>query len=359
MNNSSFKGVQALRGLAALSVVLFHFSWNIKAVNPGLGDKLFGWGGTGVDMFFLISGFVITLSASKSPKGIKGMLSFLKKRALRILPAYYIILIVSFFLTGAMSTFHYQDKTANLISAFTFIPIVPEHGPFYVDDSGMYGIRWTLNYEVLFYLFISVALLFSRRWMWSVIFFTTTLIILPILLWQTISLEAVGYETSSPLLGLITNPIIWLFITGMVFGLILPYLKWVSPKVMTYASVICIISAAYLFSHGLFLGHGILSSGWIYALILISVVLSEGVIGKYVPSILIWLGDVSFSLYLIHTLMNTGIGKRFASIGLEDGYGRLLLSLVLSLILAQLSWRYIERPFIQSGKKSSAERCFS
>jgi peptidoglycan/LPS O-acetylase OafA/YrhL len=79
MTNSSFKGVQALRGFAALSVVLFHFRWNINAVNPGLGDKLFGWGATGVDLFFLISGFVITLSAARSPQGIRGMLSFLKK----------------------------------------------------------------------------------------------------------------------------------------------------------------------------------------------------------------------------------------------------------------------------------------
>lgn len=284
------------------------------------------------------------------------MLSFLKKRVLRIFPAYYIILIFTFFLTGAMSTFHYQDKTANIISAFTFMPIIAGHGPFYVDDSGVYGIRWTLNYEVMFYIFVSVALLFAKRWVWSTIFFTITLIILPVYLWHTFTLEPVGYETPYPLLGLITNPIIWLFITGMIFGLLLPYLKWVSPKVMAYASVLCIISAAYLFSHGLFLGHGILSSGWVYALILVSVVLSEDVIGKYVPSIFIWLGDVSFSLYLIHTLMNTGIGKRFSSIGLEDGYGRLFLSLILSLALAQLSWRYIERPFIKSVKKRSIER---
>jgi peptidoglycan/LPS O-acetylase OafA/YrhL len=352
MTNYSFKGVQALRGFAALSVVLFHFRWNINAVNPGLGDKLFGWGATGVDLFFLISGFVITLSASRYPQGIRGMLSFLKKRALRILPAYYIILVFTFFLTGAMSTFHYQEKTANLISAFTFMPIISDHAPFYIDDSGVYGIRWTLNYEVMFYIFISAALLFAKRWIWSGVFFAISLIITPVLLGHTLSLEPEGYKTSYPLLGLITNPIIWLFITGMMFGLLLPYLKWVSPKIMAFATFLTIISAAYFFSHGLFLGHGILSSGWVYALILISVVLSEDVIRKYIPGVLLWLGDISFSLYLIHALMNYGIGKHFSTIGLEDGYGRFLLSLALSIVLAWLSWFYIERPLSQVKKRT-------
>lgn len=76
MNTQTFRGVQALRGIAALSVMLFHFRWNINAQIPGRGDALFGWGATGVDLFFLISGFVITLSAAKAPQGISGALNF-------------------------------------------------------------------------------------------------------------------------------------------------------------------------------------------------------------------------------------------------------------------------------------------
>lgn len=80
MNNiqSSFKGVQALRGLAALSVMLFHFRWNLNQIQPPLGDQLFGWGDWSRPLF-LISGFVITLTASRTPTGISGMISFLKK----------------------------------------------------------------------------------------------------------------------------------------------------------------------------------------------------------------------------------------------------------------------------------------
>ncbi|MBK0123632.1 acyltransferase [Pantoea sp. S61] len=71
VNKDTFRGIQALRGFAALSVMLFHFRWNINVESPGLGDKLFGWGATGVDLFFLISGFVITLSAKNTPVGLR------------------------------------------------------------------------------------------------------------------------------------------------------------------------------------------------------------------------------------------------------------------------------------------------
>ena len=199
MNTQTFRGVQALRGIAALSVMLFHFRWNINAQIPGRGDALFGWGATGVDLFFLISGFVITLSAAKAPQGISGALNFLKKRALRILPAYYIILVISFFLSGAMSTFHYADKTENFISALTFMPILPDHAPFYVDDGGMFGVRWTLNYEVMFYLFISVALLFAKRWVWAGVLFAATLVVLPLTLGYQLTLQPAGYKVDSAL----------------------------------------------------------------------------------------------------------------------------------------------------------------
>ncbi|MCP6519544.1 acyltransferase, partial [Klebsiella pneumoniae] len=78
--------------------------------------------------------------------------------------------------------FHYADKTENFISALTFMPILPDHSPFYVDDSGMFGVRWTLNYEVMFSLFISVALLLAKRWVWPGVLFAATLVVLPLTL---------------------------------------------------------------------------------------------------------------------------------------------------------------------------------
>ncbi|MFG6076096.1 acyltransferase family protein [Erwinia sp. OPT-41] len=353
MNSDTLKGLQALRGLAALSVMFFHFRWNINDVWPGMGDKLFGWGATGVDLFFLISGFVITLTAKKSAPDFTGSFNFLKRRALRIAPAYYIIFLITFFLSGAMSTFHYPDKTQNFISALFFQPIYPDHGPFYVDDSGMYGIRWSLNYEIYFYLIIGILMITPFRWLTTCLYFSLTLVGLPIMAEKGFSFSAEGYHTDSAFFGLITNPIIFLFLAGMLVGHTYPIIKRLNGTIMSILLICSLALAFVMFCDGRFISHGLLSSGWIYLLIMIFTIGSEKKIGKFTPSFLVRLGDISFSLYLVHTLMNAGIGKRLEKFGIENGPERFFLSCVLSLVLAWLSWRFIEAPFLNKKKHNA------
>jgi hypothetical protein len=79
-------------------------------------------------------------------------------------------------------------------------------------------------------------------------------------------------------------------------------------------------------------------------MILFTFVLAEEVIGKYIPDFLMRLGDIF--LYLIHTLMNNGIGSAFASLGIEDGYVRFLFPL-----LHQVCW------LVYHGGLSSVHSC--
>ncbi|CAI1179288.1 Acyltransferase family [Serratia entomophila] len=344
MSNGRLDSVQILRGFAALSVMLFHFRWNINLSYPNLGDKLFGWGAIGVDVFFIISGFVITLSAKKLTPGLSAVGFFLKHRARRILPAYFIILLITFLLSGAMSTFHYPEKVSNLISAITFSPIDANHAPFYVDDSGFYGIRWTLNYEVLFYLVMAVCLISKYRWLLLFGVFSLSLIVLPMLTGQSPTLNVGGYQFNSAYLNLMTNPIIWMFLVGVGFGLIYPYTKHLNCQLRLVILVIALVVTGYFVLFTPSLGHGLTMSGWYLSILFIAVVLNDEVITKYTPRFLVTLGEVSFSLYLIHTLMNGGIGKRFEDIGVVDGLPRFVLSCVISIGLAYLSYRFIERP---------------
>ncbi|QIE99872.1 acyltransferase (plasmid) [Pantoea stewartii] len=349
-NKTSYNGVQALRGIAALSVMLFHFRWNINQVAPGLGDHLFGWGAAGVDLFFLISGFVITLSASKIPQGITGTVSFIKNRALRILPSYYFWLLITFLLCGAMSIFHYADKKENLISAILFMPIYPDHAPFFVDDSGNYGIRWTLNYEIYFYLVVGIMISLPARWFWLISYFMITLIALPIVLTGSSTLNVTGYPTNSALLGLVMNPMIYLFLTGMIIALGLPFLKKLPSTVVNVALTLSFFLCVYMFSQGRFSGHGLSESGWLLGLLLVFTILSEDFLGRYIPNTLVMLGNISYSLYLIHTLINNGVVGRLESMGIQPGWELFLISIAISLVLAYFSWKYIELPLLRKNR---------
>lgn len=62
-----------------------------------------------------------------------------------------------------MSTFHYPEKIQNLISSLTFTVYKTDVKLHYIDDGEMYNIRWTLNYEVYFYLIFTLCLLFKQR----------------------------------------------------------------------------------------------------------------------------------------------------------------------------------------------------
>lgn len=75
----------------------------------------------------------------------------------------------------------------------------------------------------------------------------------------------------------------------------------------------------------------------------------------FTPRCLISLGNISHSLYLIHTLMYTGIGKRLAWTGLTNGVTGFIMYSVISLILATLSYRYIEPLLLRRKKKPGCQ----
>lgn len=351
-NLQRYDSVQAFRGIAALAVMFFHFRWLINDQFPGVGNTLFSWGGIGVDLFFIISGFVITLSAQKLGNGKDASFRFFKNRLTRIIPTYYIILLITFLLSGGMSIFHYPNQIENFFSALTFRPIYLENAPFYINDNGMYGVRWTLNYEVYFYLIASVCLLTKKPLLCLISFFTVVLVMIPMITGHQVTFSAAGYQFSNPYLNLFTNPISWMFISGVLIALIIPLTKSISmPLRITYLIGVTLYAGYSLFIEKN-LAHGLTSSGLPLVMFLSGIIMNDSWLRAFTPRCLIFLGNISYSLYLIHTLMNTGIGKRLAWTGLTNGVTGFIMYSVISLILATLSYRYIE-PLLLRRKKST------
>ena len=355
-NVKTYDSIQAFRGLAALAVMFFHFRWLINNEFPNTGDYLFGWGAIGVDLFFIISGFVITLSAQKLDTGVSASLTFIKSRLKRIMPTYFIILLVVFILSGGMSIFHYSEKLANLVSALTFRPIYTSNAPFYINDSGVYGVRWTLNYEIYFYLVSSLCLLTKRPLLCLLSFFITALVIIPVICGQQFTLSSEGYQFNNPYLNLLTNPISWMFISGVLIAKLVPLAQRL-PATLRVTYLVCVtLYTVYSLFFLKQIGHGLLSSGFALILLMSGVVMNDAWLRRFTPRWLIFIGNISYSLYLIHTLMNTGLGKRLAWTGLSDGVTGFIIYSVISLILATLSYRYIETLFFSRSKKVNQNR---
>ncbi|HEY4032058.1 MAG TPA: acyltransferase, partial [Caulobacteraceae bacterium] len=148
-----FASIQILRAAAALSVALFHAAqWS------HLGSHLdFAVAAAGVDVFFVISGFVLWTACEARPPGSA---AFLLARAGRILPLYLIVTLVVFAaaLLAPMALPIVLPEGRHLVLSLLLLPHTdPAGGPFPLLPTG-----WTLTYEAFFYLVMALALASPR-----------------------------------------------------------------------------------------------------------------------------------------------------------------------------------------------------
>lgn len=141
-----YQELDALRGIAAILVVLFHFT--MHRAEAKIGFKL---GITGVDLFFIISGFVIFMSLTK----VKNSTQFIINRVSRLYPTYWACVTFTFVLTLALSSFDFNKQVfiqylGNLTMFQLYLKIPDIDGPY-----------WTMIVEMLFY--IGILFLFHFK----------------------------------------------------------------------------------------------------------------------------------------------------------------------------------------------------
>lgn len=263
--------IQVLRAFAALNVVFFHIIFNAKIYgHPIVFFKfLDGWGSSGVDLFFVISGFVmiyIQHLKQKSP------FEFFRDRVFRIVPTYWLFSIfIAILLIVAPSVFKEMVFSASwLFSSLFFISgVTGQKGP-------IIFVGWTIEYEMLFYLLFAISI-FSKTLTKS--FLATSLLILSVIL---------IFDAA---------PIMLEFIFGMAIGWL--YVNKTAPAHIALASLI--LGVASLLLSILFkdsdasrvVMHGIPSAFIVFGCVNI---------GQMKSNILTKIGDSSYSLYLIQIL---------------------------------------------------------
>ena len=160
-----FQNVQLLRGIAAAMVVLFHaVPWlPFDPAAPPLIQRIFHlWGKSGVDLFFVISGFVIMYSQSRAQRPFG---AFLRDRALRILPLYWLLTAAFMALLLALpNSFTGQPPLTaeRVLLSFGMVNWL------LLREWPVLFVGWTLEYEALFYLLFALASLILplRRVAW-------------------------------------------------------------------------------------------------------------------------------------------------------------------------------------------------
>ncbi|MCD9124002.1 acyltransferase [Cupriavidus sp. UGS-1] len=355
-NNQRIGFIQSFRGIAALLVVLYHGSSAISPYGTGTGDLLFGPAGSfGVTLFFIISGFIMahtTVGARVSPQYA---LEFCVRRMARIWPV-LAIASVAFVLLARVPFGQFTRETVHtLLHTLAFVPAGDSASPQFGET--LPSVSWTLNYEVYFYLFFAASMLFGwYRWLALAAWAMATLIALPLLTvgtWTTHSLPAYGFGPAY--VRMATHPLIWEFLAGVAIGLLYNS-RFRLPDRFPVGLLMTLSAAmvAWQYSARFNIGYGVTEWG----LTLIPLVAVFALANKRAelaqPAGLVYLGNISFSLYLWHPLAQTITGYPLTWLGYGDrctGFSFLLLTTIVSVALAALSYHLLELGLSEAVKR--------
>jgi peptidoglycan/LPS O-acetylase OafA/YrhL len=142
--------IQVLRAVAALAVVLHHLQFQLNLV---YGTPTFALvGRAGVDLFFLISGFVMVYTTRDENRTAT---QFWMDRAVRIVPLYWLgtALVIVLFLAGLPALDVRELRLVDVVRSFFFIPYIATYG----EPRPILDVGWTLNYEIYFYALFGLA----------------------------------------------------------------------------------------------------------------------------------------------------------------------------------------------------------
>jgi exopolysaccharide production protein ExoZ len=350
MHHSKIEIIQIIRGLSALSVAFFHCK-SVLTDKDSLKDTidwLFNSGAAGVDIFFIVSGFIMVYSTHKFDlNGNSNSFSFLIKRIVRVWPPYAIVTILYLIILYKLNTWNDSLPFKLALKSLIFYPIDSRDAPFY--GYPLLEVGWSLNYEMYFYIVFAVSLFFRYyRYVFLFAYFLITLCVVPFAINGTVTLDPhQNGQFQSLYLNFVTNPIIWEFAVGIILGLLYTHegtnnvIRTKSPAFVPYAMLLL---AIWQYLSGFWGGHGIINWGLGATLLLFSSLFYFENI-KW-SSTLVLLGEYSFSLYLIHIPIKAYLVKLFESNNLPvfaHGQSSLLLVVGSSMLFSYISYQLLER----------------
>lgn len=351
-NHEILNWIQSLRGLAALAVVFVHVRYVLPESWAGLKAALVP-AAMGVDLFFVLSGFIMMLTTRHCDGTLRYAASFFIKRWARIWPLYLVVCVLT---VGHGPTLHTAQWIAFAQGLF-FYPVGINEAPFYFKMPVLAA--WTLAYEVYFYVVFGASLLFGKwRWLALTAWFVTTLIAIPYSMGH-FSFSAQELRPALPFAfaNVAINPIVWDFIFGLIVGWVyLSPIRFANVQGLWLAVAFSVTLTVWASVAGVATFHGPNGWGWpMFALVLSLALLSKATHIPF-PRWTVWLGGVSYSLYLIHLLSFQISREAVAKLGIgsHDGVllGRFILDPMVAIIFAWILYRVVERPLSNAARRS-------
>jgi len=326
--------IQHLRAIAVLLVIIAHLHQaNVRFFQESiLGDFAF-IGFAGVDIFFVVSGFIIHhLYGERSGLDVR----FLLSRVNRIFPLYWVftaIALLGYLVMGDSLESDASDR--NIVGSLALIPL--GHPP-------LLSVGWTLTHELYFYLIYGLVLTLPPRFRaiaavaWAV---------------MTIAVMAMPEAPANPWIALAASPFNLLFLAGVLlaqFSNRLRQMRWASFLAVVIATGFAVFTAAQGgFDSFVPVSSRVLAYGP-FAIAIVWVFITWK---PALPRLMEEIGDASYSIYLSHILVISVMARAGAALlggGVVSGAMFYLGTLLACLVFGMLSFRFLERRLLSGGK---------
>lgn len=324
-----FNSLQCFRGLAALGVVFYHTAMSTNAFIAEIPTKLnsiFHFGLLGVDLFFVLSGFIILSSHFDDDKSVSSLKTYCLKRFVRIFPPYWpvsVVMILSYIFLPDVSRGE-RGEFSLLSSLF----LLPDSAP------PALSVAWTLIHEILFYMLFTLFFFSNRLFVGAVIIWVSTI---TFVFWVDTEIIL------SPVLQRLLNPINLDFIIGMYVA----YIARTIPK--HFGGVLVLMGTVLLIL--LLLWPSSFEYRFLYGVSFAAILLGSSLVERQLkfksPSWLVRLGDASYSIYLIHNPLVSLTSRVVSRVhGFTGWWLGMLVGVVASVIVGILYNLLIEKPLI-------------
>jgi len=341
MASQKIENIQAMRGIAVLSVAIYHIwifenlFWNTDKVLP----KIFSLGHIGVDLFFVISGFVIVSVTRGLFSQYASIKTFIFKRITRIFPLYWfytILLLAAYCIIGT----DFGKLAANYRS-FLLLP---------QSKLPVLDIGWSLIHEMHFYFIFALLMFLNEKHLIKVLILWAVLVTAGNIFFESFALGWNLYY-----LKLSIDPLTIEFILGCIVAKLTYNNHKINPEIIFISGLILLTICGTIYSNIDYNRWArTLLFGFPFAMIIYGSVTMEKSKSIVFPSLLRKVGDASYSIYLSHTIIIMAVGRIWRLNNFDGFVDNIIFSIIMLILIVGFgffSYRFVERPILVFFRK--------